>query len=288
MTAKILDGKSLAAQVRQNLRQEISDARLKPCLGVVVMGDDPASQVYVRNKQRACDEVGISTVEMRLPATASEDHLVKTICSLSEDRNVNGILVQLPLPPHIDKFRIFDSIDPEKDVDAFTAVNTGLMIQNRPRFHPCTPEAVHEILALSEIPIKGQNVVVINRSLIVGQPLAHMLMQNDNFANATVTVCHEFTKDMARTVRGADIVVTAVGRPDKFRLTADMVKPGSTVIDVAIIRQGKQVIGDAEFDEVKEVAGFITPVPGGVGPMTVAMLLKNTVTATRLQSQRRV
>ena len=200
--------------------------------------------------------------------------------AFNNDRYVDGILVQLPLPSHINKFAVFDAIDPNKDVDVFTPRNTGLLIQNRPRYMPCTPQAVREILVRSKIPILGQNVVIINRSLIVGQPLAHMLMQNEEFANATVTVCHEHTKNIKEITRTADIVVTAVGRRDKFVLTGDMIKPGATVIDVAIVRDGKKIIGDADFESVKEVAGYVTPVPGGVGPCTVAMLLKNTVQAS--------
>jgi len=286
MVAVILDGNQIAKQIRGEITREIRLNGLRPCLAVVLVGRDPASLVYVKKKQAACDEVGIATKEFRLDEHTSETLVVRTIKDLSHAKSINGILVQLPLPRHIDNYHIFDSIDPMKDVDVFTPHNTGLLIQNRPRFQPCTPEAVREILVRSGIPIKGQNVVIINRSLIVGQPLAHMLMQNEDFGNATVTVCHEFTKDIKDVTRRADVVITAVGRPDKFRLTASMVRPGAAVIDVAIIRQGGKLFGDVEFDAVKQVAGHITPVPGGVGPVCVASLLRNTVAAYKLQQKR--
>jgi len=286
MPAIILDGNRIAREIRQELRQEVKALPKRPKLAVVLVGDDPASLVYIQKKEEACHEVGIDTHELRLDASIKPKVLARTLQDLSHAKSIHGILVQLPLPQHIDKFYVFDAIHPDKDVDVFTAYNTGLLIQNRPLFKPCTPEAIREILVRSKIPIKGQNVAIINRSLVVGQPLAHMLMQNDDFANATVTVCHEFTQDIKEVTRRADIIVTAVGRRDRFTLTADMVKPGATIIDVAIIRTGKKLTGDVDFDTVKEVAGYITPVPGGVGPCTVAMLLKNTFLAAKLQFER--
>lgn len=259
----------------------------KPCLAVVLVGDDAASSIYVKRKQVACEEVGIATKEISLPGDTPSHRLMGILCDLNTDHGVHGILVQLPLPEHINKFDVFDTISPMKDVDVFTSYNTGLMIQNRSRFQPCTPQACREILVRSGIPIHGQNVCIVNRSLVVGQPLAHMLMQNEDFANATVTVCHEHTKNMKEVLRSADIVVTAVGRRENFTLTADMVRPGATVIDVAIIRQGNKIVGDVDFENVKNVAGAITPVPGGVGPCTVAMLLRNTMTAAKNQYRMR-
>lgn len=287
MKAKILDGNKIAAEIRAEVAHDINSMPVKPCLAVVLVGTDAASSIYVRRKQAACEEVGIATQEIVLPENVPAHRLMGILCDLNSDHSVNGILVQLPLPEHICKFDVFDTISPMKDVDVFTSYNTGLMIQNRHRFQPCTPQACREILVRSGIPIHGQNVAIVNRSLVVGQPLAHMLMQNEDFANATVTVCHEHTKNMKEVLRSADIVVTAVGRRDKFTLTADMVRPGATVIDVAIIRQGSKIIGDADFESVSKVAGAITPVPGGVGPCTVAMLLRNTVTATTNQHRLR-
>jgi methylenetetrahydrofolate dehydrogenase (NADP+)/methenyltetrahydrofolate cyclohydrolase len=286
MAATILNGKQIAEEILADVVREVRDLPSRPCLAVVLVGKDPASMVYVQKKQEACKKVGIKTVEYQMPADISQDKLHLTIRDLNINRDVHGILVQLPLPPHMDKFAVFDMITPPKDVDVFTSYNTGLMIQNRPRFQPCTPQAVREILVRSKIPICGQNVVIVNRSLVVGQPLAHMLMQNEDFANATVTVCHEYTKNIKEVTKRADIVVTAVGRRDRFTLTADMVRDGATVIDVAIIRDGKKIIGDVDFEHVKEVAGHITPVPGGVGPCTVAMLIRNTVLAAKLQMRK--
>lgn len=279
MSAKILNGNEIAKQIRREIADEIRSMPVKPCLAVILVGTDAASSIYVRRKQAACEEVGIATQEIVLPENVPSHTLMGVICDLNNDQSVHGILVQLPLPEHINKFDVFDTISPMKDVDVFTSFNTGLMIQNRHRFQPCTPQACREILVRSQIPIHGANVAIVNRSLVVGQPLAHMLMQNEDFANATVTVCHEHTKNIKEKLLSADIIVTAVGRRDKFTLTSDMVRHGATVIDVAIIRQGSKIIGDVDFTEVSKVAGAITPVPGGVGPCTVAMLLKNTLTA---------
>lgn len=279
MSAKILNGNEIAKQIRREIADEIRSMPVKPCLAVILVGTDAASSIYVRRKQAACEEVGIATQEIVLPENVPSHTLMGVICDLNNDQSVHGILVQLPLPEHINKFDVFDTISPMKDVDVFTSFNTGLMIQNRHRFQPCTPQACREILVRSQIPIHGANVAIVNRSLVVGQPLAHMLMQNEDFANATVTVCHEHTKNIKGKLLSADIIVTAVGRRDKFTLTSDMVRHGATVIDVAIIRQGSKIIGDVDFTEVSKVAGAITPVPGGVGPCTVAMLLKNTLTA---------
>lgn len=280
MSARLLDGNAIAAAIRREVAAEVAYLPAPPCLGVVLVGDDPASHVYVRNKERACAEVGIRTVEHRLPAAVTEAHVVAAVEEMNADPGVHGILTQLPLPRHVDRLRVFDAIDPAKDVDVFTPLNTGKLAQHRSPLVPCTPGAVVEILRRSDIRIAGQRVAIVNRSPVVGQPLANMLLQNHEFANATVTVCHEHTRDMRAVLREADIIVTAVGRPEWFRLTADMVRPGATVVDVAIIRQDGKLFGDADPD-VREVAGAITPVPGGVGPVTVCMLLRNTVTAYR-------
>ncbi len=291
MRAKIIDGKKLAQRVREEIRSEV--LRHRGCLfedepitlAVIQVGNDPASTVYVRNKKRACEEVGIRALHVTLePGPRVQQDLLDTIEDFSCDDEVHGILVQLPLPPHVDKFAIFDAIEPCKDVDVFGSKNTGLLVQNRPYLYPCTPHAVREILVRSGIPIVGQKVVIINRSLVVGQPLANMLLQDHEFANATVTVCHEHTKNIKEIVRTADIVVTAVGNRENFVLTGDMIKPGATVIDVAIIRTENRLVGDSH-ESVWEVAGAVTPVPGGVGPLTICMLLKNTLAAYKYQKQ---
>ncbi len=286
MAARKLDGNEIAKTIRAELRREVDSIRgsSRPCLGVILVGDDAASHVYVRNKERACEEVGIDTVEHRLPASTSETDVISMVHRLNHDEQVNGVLVQLPLPSHINKLRVFDAICPTKDVDVFTPYNTGLLVQNRPTLRPCTPQAVVEILHRSGIPIKGQRVAIVNRSLVVGQPLAAMLVQNHEFANATVTICHEHTPNMCGILRESDIVVTAVGNRSAFVLSADMVKPGATVIDVSIIRDGNRLMGDAD-ESVWEVAGAVTPVPGGVGPVTICVLMKNTISAFMFQKQ---
>lgn len=283
MPATILDGNEIAKQIRQEVANEIKSLPIKPCLAVILVGEDPASSIYVRRKQIACEEVGITTKEIIFPSDVPAYKLIDTLKYLNMEDTVSGILVQLPLPNHINKFDVFDAIDPIKDVDVFTSHNTGLMVQNRHQFQPCTPQACREIIVRSDIPIHGQNVAIVNRSIVVGQPLAHMLMQNTDFANATVTICHEHTKNIKDILRSADIIVTAVGNRNNFTLTADMVSPGTTVIDVAVIRQGGKIIGDVDFHEVSKVAGAITPVPGGVGPVTISMLLKNTLMASKIQ-----
>lgn len=281
MAARTLDGLGMARDIRAEIKAEVESIcrhGRPPCLGVVLVGDDPASHVYVRNKGRACEEVGITAVEQRLPAHADEARVLAAIDRYNRDSGVDGILVQLPLPRGMKKFPVLDAIDPAKDVDVFTPVNTGRLVQNRPAMKPCTPQAVVEILHRSGTPVAGQRVAIVNRSLVVGQPLASMLLQDNEFANATVTVCHEYTRDMVDILRAADIVVTAVGNRDRFTLTGEMVKPGATVIDVAIIRTETGLVGDADRS-VWDVAGAVSPVPGGVGPLTIAMLLRNTVTA---------
>lgn len=286
MKANVLDGRVVAKHIKDKLAYPIGWLKRKyncvPHLTVILVGDDPASQVYVRNKEKACKEVGVETTTINYPSTISQGELYSKLLELNTDKSTHGILVQLPLPPHIRKFDIFDAINPQKDVDVFTSMNTGFLIQNRPYLIPCTPQAVKEILLYYGIPIKGQKIAIVNRSLVVGQPLTSMLIQDDNFANATVTVCHEYTKNIKEVLSSADIVVTAVGRRNKFTLTGDMIKQGAVVIDVAIVRDGKRLMGDAD-ESVWEKAAWVTPVPGGVGPCTIAMLISNTVKAAEFQ-----
>jgi methylenetetrahydrofolate dehydrogenase (NADP+)/methenyltetrahydrofolate cyclohydrolase len=283
MTAQILDGKALARQIRGELAGEVIDFiennGVTPTLAAVLVGDDAASQVYVRNKRRDCDEVGINSRLHRLPATTTQQELLTLIAKLNRDDEVHGILVQLPLPPQIDERAILEAVSPNKDVDAFHPENVGRMVQGQPRFLPCTPSAVQQLLLRNNIPIAGQHVVVVGRSDIVGKPLSIMLAQRGAGGDATVTLCHSRTPDLAAVTRQADVLVVAIGRA-QF-VTGEMVRPGSTVIDVGINRTDSGLVGDVDFDSVAKVAGRITPVPGGVGPLTRVMLLVNTLAAAR-------
>ena len=285
MSATILDGKSLSEEMRAELAEQaaefIQDSGIVPCLAAVLVGDDPASQIYVRNKQKACDRMGIESKLHRLPEDTSMEELLTVVNRLNRDDSVHGILVQLPLPEGLDETRILRAISPMKDVDALHPENVGLIVQNRPRFLPCTPSGVQQMLLRRNIPIAGSHVVVVGRSDIVGKPMGIMLMQRGRGGDATVTVCHSRTKNLAEVCRTADILIVAIGRA-KF-ITADMVKPGATVIDVGMNRTDEGLFGDVDFEAVKEVAGAITPVPGGVGLLTITMLLQNTLTAARLQ-----
>ena len=286
MTAKILDGKAIARAIQDEIAEEVADFIQNngavPCLAAVLVGEDPASSVYVRNKRRACERVGIESKLLRLPADASQEDLLSLVTKLNKDRDVHGILVQLPLPTQIDEQRIFSAVSPQKDVDVFHPENVGRLVQGRPRFLPCTPHGVQQLLIRSGIEIAGSHVVIVGRSDIVGKPLAAMLVQRSEGGNATVTVCHSRTQNLAELTRQADILVVAIGRP-KF-VTAEMVKPGAAVIDVGINRTEAGLVGDVDFEGVRQVAGQITPVPGGVGPLTIAMLLHNTLTAARAQA----
>jgi len=282
----ILDGKALSEQLRAEIAQEtaafIAKTGVTPCLAAVLVGENAASQVYVRNKQKACEKAGISSQLHRLPAETTTEGLLSLIDRLNRDPAVHGILIQLPLPNQIDEVRVLEAVDPPKDVDAFHPENVGRIVQGRPRFLPCTPHGVQQLLLRNNIPIAGANVVVVGRSDIVGKPMAVMLMQRTRGANATVTVCHSRTRNLPEITRQADILIVAIGQPKV--VTADMVKPGGVVIDVGINRLETGLVGDVDFEAVKEVAGQITPVPGGVGPLTIAMLLHNTMTAARLQT----
>ena len=277
MAATIIDGKSLAAAVRAAQKGTVDSlaARgVRPGLAAVLVGNDPASRVYVRNKARACEETGVRSETHEFPDDVSENALMACIARLNADRTVHGILVQLPLPRQLDPGRILAAVSPAKDVDGFHAVNLGALLQGRPGFVPGTPAGVMRLLEHAGVPLAGRHAVIVGRSTIVGKPLALLLLQKD----ATVTICHSKTRDLASVTRQADILIAAVGRAKL--VTADMVKPGACVIDVGVNRlPDGRLAGDVDFDAVKEVAGCITPVPGGVGPMTVAMLIVNTVRA---------
>jgi len=287
VTAAILDGKTLAEQIRAETAREVAEfvkaTGATPCLAAVLVGENPASQVYVRNKQKACEKAGITSQLHRPPVESTTDELLALIDRLNRDKAVHGILVQLPLPKQIDERRVLEAVNPAKDVDAFHPDNVGRIVQGRPRFLPCTPHGVQQLLLRSNIKIAGANVVVVGRSDIVGKPMAVMLMQRGRGGDATVTVCHSRTRDLPAVTRSADILIVAIGKA-KF-LTADMVKPGAVVIDVGINRTEAGLVGDVDFEAVKEVASQITPVPGGVGPLTIAMLLHNTLSAARLQQK---
>ncbi|HQU44954.1 MAG: bifunctional 5,10-methylene-tetrahydrofolate dehydrogenase/5,10-methylene-tetrahydrofolate cyclohydrolase [Planctomycetia bacterium 21-64-5] len=287
MTAAILDGKSLAAELQAELTVDVADFiennGATPCLAAVLVGEDPASEVYVRNKRKACERSGMESQLHRLAAELSTDDVLTLVHKLNHDDEVHGILVQLPLPSQIDATRVLDAVHPLKDVDAFHPENVGRIVQGRPRFLPCTPQGIQELLVRRSVRISGQRVVVVGRSDIVGKPIANMLLQRGPAADATVTVCHSHTRDLREVTRQADILIVAIGQP-RF-VTADMVKPGAVVVDVGINRLPEGLTGDVDFEAVKEVAGMITPVPGGIGPLTVAMLLRNTLCAARLQQR---
>ena len=290
MSAKIIDGNAIAAEMREEIKTETAKLRnehgVTPGLTVVLVGEDPASQVYVRMKGKACNDVGVFSDERRLDADTPEADLLKLIDELNADEKVHGILVQLPLPKHIDESKILLAIDPAKDVDGFHPVNVGKMMTGQETFLPCTPHGVVQMLVRSGVEIPGRYVVIVGRSNIVGRPLVNMLSQKNDHANATVTCVHTRTKDMAGYTQQADIVIAAAGRPNM--VTADMVKDGVVVIDVGVNRvddpkakRGYRLVGDVDFEGVKEKASAISPVPGGVGPMTITMLLYNTVTAAK-------
>ena len=276
--AKIIDGKAISTQMRVEIAEQtkvyIEKTGEKPGLAVIIVGEDPASKVYVRNKKRACEEVGFYSEEIALPAETDMATLKSVIDRLNADDKIHGILVQLPLPKHLDEGEVIMAINPEKDVDAFHPVNVGRVMSGGYTFVPCTPAGVMELLRRSGVDIAGKECVVVGRSNIVGKPMAMLLLE----ANGTVTVCHSRTKDLAQVCRRADILVSAVGRP--YFITADMVKEGAVVVDVGINRlpDGK-LVGDVDYAAVEPIASYITPVPGGVGPMTITMLLKNTLTA---------
>lgn len=282
MSATLIDGKSLAAALRaeqKNAIESLAARGVRPGLAAILAGNDPASRVYVRNKARACEETGVHSEVHEFPEQVSESALLECVARLNADPHVHGILVQLPLPRHLDAARVLAAVSPAKDVDGFHAVNLGALLQGRPGFVPGTPAGVMRLLAHAGVPLAGRRAVIVGRSTIVGKPLALLLLQKD----ATVTICHSKTADLAAVTAQADILIAAVGRAKL--ITADMVKPGTCVIDVGINRLADgSLAGDVDFAAVKEVAGCITPVPGGVGPMTVAMLIVNTVHAAQLST----
>ena len=291
MSANIIDGAKIAADVRAEVAEDVSAFSQQhgfvPHLAVVLVGEDPASRVYVRNKHRAAAEAGMTTSDVTMSASTSQEDLIAEVRKLGDDPNVHGILVQLPLPGHLDQYPVIEAISPLKDVDALHPFNVGLLSQGRERFAPATPAGIREMLIRDGHDPAGKHVVVVGRSEIVGKPVASILVQKQSGANATVTVCHSRTADMPAITRQADILVAAIGQP--LYITGNMVREGAVVIDVGINRidaperkRGYRLVGDVDFDSVSEKAGAITPVPGGVGPMTIAMLLRNTLKAANL------
>ena len=283
--AKIIDGKAISAALRSEIAAEVIELKkqsITPGLAVILVGEDPASQTYVRNKQKACEEVGFHGEQINLPATTTQEELLAVVEGLNARSDIHGILCQLPLPRGLDDSLVIAAIDPKKDVDAFHAENVGHIMIGDQQFLPCTPAGVMELIHRSDIAVEGKHCVVIGRSNIVGKPMAMLLLQE----NGTVTICHSRTQNLAEVCRQADILVAAVGRA-KF-VTAAMVKPGATVIDVGINRdENGKLCGDVDFAAVEPVAGAITPVPGGVGPKTIALLMKNTLTAARRAAEKR-
>lgn len=286
MAATIIDGKAVAERRRATLAEQTAvftgETAVVPHLAAVLVGDDPASGVYVKSKHAACEKAGMKSTVHRLPGTTTQAELMTLVQQLNADSSVHGILVQLPLPVQIDTQAVLDAVDPLKDVDAFHPENVGRLVQGRPRFLPCTPHGIQVLLREYAVPTVGAHVVVVGRSEIVGKPIGMMLVQKGMTADATVTICHSRTRELASITRQADILIAAIGKPEF--ITAEMVKSGATVIDVGINRVDGQLVGDVAYGPVSAVAGRITPVPGGVGPMTIAMLLENTLTAARLQT----
>ena len=281
MTGTKIDGKVIAQSVKDRVKRaadELKNQGVEPCLATVLVGDNPASATYVRNKHKACEEVGIKTKDHKLLSTITQNELNELIDSLNRDNEVHGILVQLPLPEQLNEFETISRISPLKDVDGLTPHNAGLLAMKKAILVACTPSGVMEMFDYHNIDLEGKNIVLINRSNLVGKPLYHLLLEK----NATVITCHSRTKNLNELCQNADIVITAVGDRTKFELTPDMIKDGAIVIDVAITRHEGKLAGDADYEKIIEKASYVTPVPGGVGPMTVAMLLKNTVTAASM------
>ena len=291
MAPRILDGKQTAKDMRAEMKAEIeklkAEHNLVPGLAVVLIGEDPASMSYVKGKRKACDAAGIYSRELRFPEDYQEQDLLKLVDELNNDPQIHGILVQLPLPKHIDEKKVLNAIDPDKDVDGFHPINVGKLMIGEEGFLPCTPHGIQQILLRNGIEIEGKHVVIVGRSNIVGKPVAMILLQKKEGANATVTVCHTRTKDIAHFTRQADIVIAAAGRPNT--VTADMVSEGVVVVDVGVNRiedaskkSGFRLVGDVDYDEVSKKASAITPVPGGVGPMTITLLLYNTIKSAKM------
>ncbi len=291
MAAKIINGTDISKQIKEELKQEIAQLKEKhgvaPGLATVLVGEDPASKVYVGQKEKVCNALGMYSEKHDLPEDTAEEDVLALVDKLNKDPKIHGILVQLPLPKHINATKVLYAIDATKDVDGFHPTNVGKLVIGEPTFVPCTPNGIHELLKRSGVDVEGKEVVVVGRSNIVGKPIANILLQKAKGANATVTICHTGTKDLASHTKRADILIAAIGRPKA--ITADMVKEGVVVIDVGVnpigtTPEGKRIlVGDVDFEAIKEKAGAITPVPGGVGPMTITMLMKNTVEAAKLQ-----
>ena len=281
LTGTKIDGIEVATNIKQEVAQIVESLKSQnvlPCLATILVGSDSASQTYVKNKHKACEDAGIITKDHRPPAKTSHNELNELMDMLNDDSSVHGILVQLPLPNHLNEFDTITRILPEKDVDGLTPHNIGLLSTGKAVLKPCTPSGIIEMLNYYKISLEAKNVIVINRSNLVGKPLHHLLLQK----NATVTTCHSKTKNLDKLCHDADIIITGVGNRDKFTLTSDMIKDGAVVIDVATTHHNGKLKGDTDFDDMISKASFASPVPGGVGPMTVAMLLKNTVTAAAL------
>ena len=284
MVGQKIDGIEVANAVKDILKnavEKLKSENVVPCLATVLVGDDPASATYVKNKHVACEKIGIKTKDHKLSADITQKELDKIIYDLNNDKDVHGILIQLPLPKQLDEFATISKISPIKDVDGLTPQNVGLLSIGKSIFKPCTPSGIMEMFYYYKINLEGKNVVMINRSNLIGKPLYHLLLQN----NATVISCHSKTSNLNEYCKSADVIITAVGNRSKFKLTSDMIKQDAIVIDVAISRYEGKLVGDADYDDIIQKASWVTPVPGGVGPMTVAMLLKNTVTAASLSKE---
>ncbi|MCS7115968.1 MAG: bifunctional methylenetetrahydrofolate dehydrogenase/methenyltetrahydrofolate cyclohydrolase FolD [Nitrososphaerota archaeon] len=285
MTGIIMDGKALAEEVKARVRIEVNRSikdGIRPTLATILVGDDPASISYVKAKHKSCEDVGIRSQNYHLPKESSEDDILRLIESLNKAKDIHGILVQLPLPSHIDPYKVIEKIDPVKDVDGLHPENLGKLFHKKGDLIPCTPKGIMALLKKYNIEVRGKNAVIVNRSNLVGKPLYHLLVNDD----ATVTICHTKTRNIVEHMRNADILVTAVGRRPEFVVTSDMVKEGAIVIDVGMNRIEGKLCGDVDFNSVIEKVSYITPVPGGVGPMTVAMLLENTLIAMNLQTRK--
>lgn len=278
-----IDGLVVSAQVRERVKmaaQELKSQGIQPCLATVLIGDNPASATYVKNKQKACADVGITTKDHKISATITQAELNLLVDSLNSDPTIHGILIQLPLPPQLNEFETTSRISPLKDVDGLTPHNVGLLAMKKAVLKACTPSGIMELFSHYSILLEGKNVVVINRSNLVGKPLLHLLLEE----NATVTMCHSKTNDLVGICRNADIIITGVGDRSKFTLTSDMIRDGAVVIDVATSRLDGKLVGDCDFEDIIQKASYASPVPGGVGPMTIAMLLKNTITAASMSA----
>jgi methylenetetrahydrofolate dehydrogenase (NADP+) / methenyltetrahydrofolate cyclohydrolase len=284
LTGQIIDGLAVATHVKKQVKKAVSELKnqgIQPGLATILVGDEVSSEAYIKNKQKAAKEVGINTWDHKLPSTVSQKELMNLVNLLNNDDKIHGILVQLPLPSNIDEFAIIKRINPVKDVDGLTPFTAGLLLNGFAYLKPCTPSGIIEMLDYYNISLMGMDAIIVNRSNLVGKPLSMLLLER----NATVTICHSKTKALKDKLRQADIIITAIGNRETFTLTSEMVKPGSVVIDVGITRHNGKIIGDVEFEEVREKVSWITPVPGGVGPMTVSMLLKNTVIAASVRRE---